>query len=142
MLKVCHNRFIPLNIVFGVGFTVYFIYQDKIAAATDGVRIWLGERITWSWSIPTVFLILLSCPPFFLIPLLSEVIQFLVGVSLLKEGSYLAVKSDIDVVSISLLSHFGSQSASHQSVPFWVTPPCCKQCPPVLVHIHSICFTV
>lgn len=75
------TRFVPLNVIVGAGFTLYFIYQDQIAAATNGLRSWLDERAVWSWSVPTALLILLSCPPFFLIPLLAEVIQFLVGVS-------------------------------------------------------------
>ena len=75
------NRFIPLNIIISIGFILYFKYQDDIAKGTDSVRQWLAERAVWSWSVPTAILILLSCPPFFLIPLASEIVQFLVGVS-------------------------------------------------------------
>ncbi|KAG4431910.1 hypothetical protein IFR05_012609 [Cadophora sp. M221] len=68
---------VPLCIVAIVFAVLFEVYKDDFERWLKPVSDWLKERESWSWTIPTAILVILSFPPLFG----HEIVQLIVGLA-------------------------------------------------------------
>ncbi|KAH7390081.1 hypothetical protein BKA64DRAFT_725269 [Cadophora sp. MPI-SDFR-AT-0126] len=68
---------VPLSIVALVLAILFEVYKDDFERWLKPVSDWLKERESWSWTIPTAILVILSFPPLFG----HEIVQLIVGLA-------------------------------------------------------------
>lgn len=71
------NRIVPLCIVAIVFAVLFEVYKDDFERWMKPVSDWLKARESWSWTIPTAILVILSFPPLFG----HEIVQLIVGLA-------------------------------------------------------------
>ncbi|KAI9047206.1 hypothetical protein LZ554_008660 [Drepanopeziza brunnea f. sp. 'monogermtubi'] len=68
---------VPLCIITIVFAVLFEVYKNDFERWMEPVSDWLKERESWSWTIPTAILVILSFPPLFG----HEIVQLIVGLA-------------------------------------------------------------
>jgi len=70
-------RMVPLGILTVVFSVLFEVYKKDFERWVKPLTDWLRDREAWSWTLPTLILVILSFPPLFG----HEIVQLIVGVS-------------------------------------------------------------